>query len=95
MHNESRADRSPVPAHIQCQTVTVTICPDDTDMGPAHTFTVPAYTVPGDELTPRVTTALFTYIALSQAAGQRLSLADFAMYLLGQASADPREQNAD
>lgn len=74
---------------IKCELAEVIVKVDDHVVA---TRTVPAYTVPAEELKERIEGELSTYIARS--GGTRQSLADFALYLLAQASKDPKEQPA-
>ncbi len=72
----------------ECEVATVTI-----EMGgETAQLKVPAFTRPWPELTELVNQYLSIYTTASTMDGSEGSLADFAMYLLTQASNDPRNQ---
>lgn len=71
---------------IDCETVTVRVG--------SVPITVPAYTVPGNELRKRIAGIVETYLQRSAIAKCQTSLGDFALYVLTRAAEDPRSQSA-
>lgn len=76
---------------MTCDTVLVRVDIDDDQIR----LVVPAFTVSPELLKDRIARLAATYLTASRADGEPVSLGDFALFILGQASQDPREIGAD
>lgn len=74
---------------VQCDRVFVSVAHQTTGV---RLLTLPAYTVPTDDLAERITKLTDEYFATTRDLDTPVSLSDFALFITGRASRDPFEQ---